>query len=183
MPVNVPSILSQFAIKVNRDIYGSDVALIAGRPGIPGSTLESCAHVCYGLPSCKAFTFNRWKNFCYLKGEIAGESFLHPAGIIGVKKPLALPNISRTATPTTAYLFNSVFADQPLLETTQADYRSCSNVCLESNRCVAFSFLRASLKCKMFNRVEGSYRDDAYDSGYKWQPPNTTWSSTVRANR
>ncbi len=180
---NVPSILTQFTTKFNRDLFGSDVALIAGKPGIPGSTLESCAHVCYGLPSCKGFTFNRWKNFCYLKGELGEQTFLHPAGIVGVKKRLSIPNVSTTAETTTDYLFNAVFADQPLREKVVPDYRSCSRECLGDIRCVAFSFLRASTKCKMFNRVEGYYRDDAYDSGYKWQQPNITWTSTVFGNR
>jgi PAN domain len=180
---NIPSILNQFSTKYNRDLFGSDVALIAGKPGIPGSTLESCAHVCYGLPSCKGFTFNRWKNFCYLKGELADQTFLHPAGIVGVKKPLVIPDVSTTAETGTDYLFNAVFADQPLREKTVPDYRSCSKECLGDIHCVAFSYLRAATKCKMFNRVEGHYRDDAYDSGYKWQQPNITWVSTVRGNR
>jgi hypothetical protein len=180
---NVPSILNQFSTKDNRDLFGSDVALIAGKPGIPGSTLESCAHVCYGLPSCKGFTFNRWKNFCYLKGELGDQTFLHPAGIVGVKKPQTIPNVSTTAVTGTDYLFNAVFADQPLSEKVVPDYRACSKECLGNIRCVAFSFLRAATKCKMFNRVEGHYRDDAYDSGYKWQQPNVTWVSTVRGNQ
>jgi PAN domain len=180
---NVPSILTQFTTKFNRDIFGKDVALIAGKPGIPGSTLESCAHVCYGLPSCKGFTFNRWKNFCYLKGELGDETFLHPAGIIGVKKPQTIPGASTLVEPTTEYLFNAVFADAPLRETTAVDYRTCSKSCLGDIHCVAFSYLRAANKCKMFNRVEGHYRDDAFDSGYKWQQPNTTWSSVVTGNR
>ena len=181
--VNVPSILTQFSTKFNRDLFGSDVAMIAGKPGIPGSTLESCAHVCYGLPSCKGFTFNRWKNFCYLKGEIGDVTFLHPAGIIGVKKQLTIPNVSTTAETTSEYLFNAVFADQPLKETVAPDYQTCRKTCLGDSRCVAFSYLRAANKCKMFNRVEGYYRDDAYDSGYKWQKPNITWTSTVVGNR
>ncbi len=180
---NVPSILTQFSTKFNRDLFGSDVAMIAGKPGIPGSTLESCAHVCYGLPSCKGFTFNRWKNFCYLKGEIGDVTFLHPAGIIGVKKQLTIPNVSTTAETTSEYLFNAVFADQPLKEIAAPDYQTCRKTCLEDIHCVAFSYLRAANKCKMFNRVEGYYRDDAYDSGYKWQKPNITWTSTVVGNR
>jgi PAN domain len=182
VPVNAPSILTQFTTKFNRDIFGSDVAIIDGKPGIPGSTLESCAHVCFGLPSCKAFTFNRWKNFCYLKGELAGETFLHPAGIIGVKKPLAVPVVSQTAETATSYLFNTVFADPPLQESVASDYRVCSKACVASIHCVAFSFLRSANKCKLFNRVEGYYRDDAYDSGYKWQQPNTTWTGIVHNN-
>jgi len=183
VPANVPSILNQFKTKDNRDLFGSDVALIAGNPGIPGSTLESCAHVCFGLPSCKGFTFNRWKNFCYLKGELGDTTFLHPAGVVGVKKPMSIPNVSTTAETSTDYLFNSVFADAPLQEKILPDYRSCSQACLGNIHCVAFSFLRAATKCKMFNHVEGYYRDDAYDSGYKWQQPNLTWASTVRGGK
>ena len=100
-----------------------------------------------------------------------------------MKKPLAVPNVSQTAETSTAYLFNTVFADAPLQESTVADYKSCSTICLGNIHCVAFSYLRASTKCKLFNRVEGYYRDDAYDSGYKWQLPPKTWSGVVRSNR
>ena len=179
IPANVPSILNQFSTKFNRDIFGSDVAMIAGKPGIPGSTLESCAHVCFGLPSCKAFTFNRWKNFCYLKGELAKATYLHPAGIIGVKRPGTLPGVSQESETVVARQFNTVFADQPLNETVEADYPTCSSRCLNDIHCVAFSYLRSARKCKRFNRVEGYYRDDAFDSGYKWQQPPASWNGTV----
>jgi len=178
---NVPSILNQFVTKVNRDIYGNDLALIAGKPGIPGSTLESCAHVCFGLPSCKGFTFNQWKNFCYLKGSVKGESVLHPAGTLGVKKPLPLPNVSTNAETTLALLFNSVFADKPLLESTTADFPTCRKVCLGNIHCVAFSYFRAKQSCKQFNTTQGYYHDDGFDSGYKYQQPDKGWKSDVRA--
>ena len=183
IPANVPTILNQFTTKVNRDIYGRDVAVIAGKPGIPGSTLESCAHVCFGLPSCKAFTFNRWKNFCYLKGDVKGESFMHPAGTIGVRKPLKVPNVSTTAEVTVTILINAVFADKPLQETTVSDYKACRKVCLANIRCVAFSYFRVKSSCKVFNSTEGYYRDDGFDSGYKWQQPPTSWLSTVHSTQ
>ena len=177
---NVPSILSQYTTKANRDIYGNDLALIAGRPGIPGSTLESCAHVCFGLPSCKGFTFNSWKNFCYPKGDLKSETFLHPAGIVGVKKSLAIPAVSPSAELTVAYLANTLFADQPLTEETTADYSECRKSCLTSKHCIAFSYFRAKSSCKQFNVTQGYYHDDGFDSGYKYQLPETSWASQVR---
>ena len=176
---NVPSILSQYVTRANRDIYGNDLALIAGKPGIPGSTLESCAHVCFGLPSCKGFTFNSWKNFCYPKGDLKSETYLHPAGIVGVKKSLPMPKVSTTAETTIAYLGNSLFADQPLQEIVTPDYTACRKACLVSIHCVAFSFFRAKTSCKMFNTTEGYYHDDGFDSGYKYQRPETSWVGTV----
>jgi PAN domain len=179
---NVPSILNQFTIRANRDIYGSDLALIAGKPGIPGSTLESCAHVCFGLPSCKGFTFNQWKNFCYLKGTMKGDSLLHPAGTLGVKKPLAVPNVSTVSDTAMAFLFNSVFADKPLEEKTTPDYQTCRRECLTSIHCVAFSYYRVKTSCKMFNTTEGFYHDDGFDSGYKYQIPDRGWQSSVKTS-
>ena len=180
---NVPSILNQFVTKVNRDIYGDDLALIAGKPGIPGSTLESCAHVCFGLPSCKGFTFNQWKNFCYLKGSVKGQSLLHPAGTLGIKKPLAVPNVSTTAEIAMQMLANSVFADKPLVEKTTADYPACRKECLTSIHCVAFSYFRAKTSCKLFNTTEGYYHDDGFDSGYKYQQPDKGWQGSVHTTK
>jgi len=177
---NVASILNQFTTRPNRDIYGSDLALIAGKPGIPGSTLESCAHVCFGLPSCKGFTFNAWKNFCYPKGDVKADTYLHPAGTIGIKKPLPLPNVSALAEITIRPLANSVFADKPLMEQTQPDVWGCRKACLTSIHCVAFSYFRVKSACKLFNTTEGFYHDDGYDSGYKFQEPLKGWQSSVR---
>jgi len=179
--VNVPSILNQFTTRVNRDIYGEDLALIAGKPGIPGSTLESCAHVCFGLSSCKGFTFNQWKNFCYLKGSVKGESVLHPAGTIGVKRPLPLPDVSSNAEMNTVNLYNSVFADQPLSAGTMADFAACKRACLVNVHCVAYSYFRATKECRQFNLTEGFYHDDGFDSGYKYQQPDAGWLANVRS--
>lgn len=179
--LNVPSILSQFATRVNRDIYGNDLALIDGQPGIPGSTLESCAHVCFGLPSCQGFTFNRWYNFCYLKGSAKGESVLHPAGIIGVKKPASLPNVSANDAAMKS-LANSVFADAPVSALVMTDLSACKKACLGSDRCVAYSFFRATRECRQFNQTEGFYHDDGFDSGFKYQEPDAGWFSTLRSS-
>jgi PAN domain len=181
--LNVPSILNQFTTRVNRDIYGEDLALIAGQPGIPGSTIESCAHVCFGLPSCKGFTFNQWNNFCYLKGSVKGESVLHPAGIIGVKKPAPLPNVAQTTSATIKNLYNEVFADAPISALIVADLTTCRKACLGTDRCVAYSFFRATKECRQFNLTEGFYHDDGFDSGYKYQEPDAGWLSTLKASK
>ena len=188
VPANVPSIVNQYTTRANRDIYGKDLALIAGKPGIPGSTLESCAHVCFGLPSCKGFVFNSWKNFCYPKGDVSGETLLHPAGTVGIKKPQQVPNVSTTAITGMQKLYNSVFADAPLSEAPAPDDAACSKTCLSNIHCVAFSYFRAKSSCKLYNLTQGYYHDDSFVSGYKYQRPDKTqtpgksWLSTVHTN-
>jgi len=179
--VNRPGIINQFRTLANRDIYGSDLAAIDGKPGIPGSTLETCAQVCYGLPDCKGFVFNQWKNFCYLKSDVKGESLLHPAGTLAVRKQLRFPPKSTSKDEAMAILMRTTFADTPLLETTKADYETCRLACRRNKPCVAFSFYRATKACRQFAVTEGYYSDDGFDSGYKYQIPDIGWLSTLRS--
>lgn len=180
--VNRPSILNQFRTLTNRDIYGSDLAAIDGKPGIPGSTLQSCAQVCFGLPDCKGFVFNQWKNFCYLKSDVKGESLLHPAGTLAVRKQLRFPLKSTSKDEAMAILMRTTFADTPLSETTTSDYETCRLACRRNKPCVAFSFYRATKSCRQFSVTEGYYADNGFDSGYKYQIPDIGWLSTLRAS-
>ena len=63
--------LNKFTQKDNRDIFGNDILLTEGRPGIPGITLNECALACDKRKSCVAFSFDKWKAWCFLKNKIS----------------------------------------------------------------------------------------------------------------
>jgi hypothetical protein len=161
-----------FTLKDNRDIYGHDIKLVEGEPGIPGTTLDECAQACNKRPACKAFSFDKWNGWCFLKNGIA-TSLIDPHSKIGVKKPQELPNASKAA-PEMNTLRGRRFRDKPIQQIKAHSYDACKNKCADGLRCVAFSYLKSEKNkenCQLFNGSVGHYSDATTDSGYKAQNP------------
>jgi PAN domain len=163
--------LNKFTQKDNRDIFGNDILLTEGRPGIPGITLNECALACDKRKSCVAFSFDKWKAWCFLKNKIS-TSLLDPHSTIAVKKPLKLPNASK-AEPELIVLKGRRFRDKPINQSKAANAEACQKICEDSLKCVAYSYLKKekSENCFLFNGSAGHYSDSAADSGYKRQAP------------
>ena len=88
--------LNDFATRDNRDMYGGDIPLPSGKIGYQSADINECAARCETTSSCVAFSFNRWKNVCYLKNNIP-ISILDASSTIAVKSPLQLPDVSVAA--------------------------------------------------------------------------------------
>lgn len=171
-PTDASLITDRYAIRNNRDIYGSDIASIAGRPGIAGQTIESCARICDLIGACRAFSYDRWKGSCYLKGGVT-TSLLEPTSTIAVKKPDELPGAESAIRAVMQTLRNKAFRDEPYRSETVADFIACRSRCEGELRCVAFSYLKEPKQCRRFSYSEGYFADEGTDSGYKRQSPLT----------
>jgi hypothetical protein len=159
---------ARFQLRANRDIHGHDIR-IAGRPGIPGIDLAACAARCEAMPACKAFSFDRWHGWCFLKDRIV-ESLVDPPSVIGVKRPAALPGVSQSARGQIIVVRNRRFHDAPREPPRTADtFDACKGRCNATTNCVAFSYMKTSRMCSIFDKTVGHYIDDRADSGYKRQ--------------
>jgi PAN domain len=170
MPQEVSNERQNFTLKENRDIFGHDIKLTQGQSGIPGMTLDECVRACDKRGACKAFSFDKWNGWCFLKDAIA-TSLIDPHSIIGVKKPQPLPNASKVA-PEMTVLRGRRFRDKPILQSKVNDFNKCKAACAKEIRCVAFSYLKSENKlenCQFFNGSVGPYNDPTADSGYKEQ--------------
>jgi hypothetical protein len=163
--------LSKFSRKENRDIDGHDILSANGKPGIPGIDIQACATRCVQEKTCKAFSFDRWNGWCFLKDAIA-TSRLDPGSTIAVKQQYALPNASTVP----AQMRDSLkrrFRDDPILQRRTNDFPQCKKACEDEFKCVAFSFLKsvgtAENNCQMFKLSKGYYFDPTSDSGFKEQ--------------
>ena len=154
----------KFALRNNRDLYGHDI----GQP-IPGVRQDECAKRCHENSACKAFSFDRWNGWCFLKGSL-GTTLLNPPSTLGVRKPLAVPNVSQDQAKMRR-LRSRIFKEAALETSTQNTFENCERACESSLRCVTFSYIKEKKQCLLFNNSEGFYFDQAADSGYKHQPP------------
>ncbi len=144
-----------------------------GKIGIPGIELSACAARCQDMAECKAFSFDRWHGWCFLKSKISA-SLIDPPSILGVKLPAELPNANNQAQSTIEVVRSRRFHDTPAEPPhVVADFGACRDQCAGSLHCVAFSFIKLSRMCWIFGKTVGHYIDELADSGYKRQmPPN-----------
>ncbi len=170
--------LAKFEWKHNRDLFGSDIVSVNGRPGIPGASLEGCAKICNSVPACQGFAFDKWRGWCFLKGGMKpgadgrlAVSVIDPISILGIKKPATLPALS-TAVPATVYARNRSFRDTPYKSDVAIDFDICKIACNADPACVAFTFVKDKKMCNRFKLTLGHYPDVNADSGYKRQSSN-----------
>ena len=174
IPSNSPPIapINKFTLRNNRDIWGQDVALTSGGIGIADSDIDACAAWCDGYPTCKAFAFDRWKKTCYLKTALPENTIVDARSMIGVKKPLTLPNDSTTAQQIDT-LPNRRFNDTPVARLSRSNSSACKAACFEDTRCVTYTFSKGTTggpNCEIFRlSTNASVPDNSAESGFKYQ--------------
>jgi PAN domain-containing protein len=162
--------ISNYATRLNRDIFGEDITLPDGRIWIESADLDICAARCEGLSACLGFSFDRWTRKCYFKKNITN-SILDPRSTIAVKKPTQIPSVS-TEPFAVQIVRNRHLIGSPILRRKAKDISSCRQICVDELKCVAFSFNKRSElkdKCEIFSQSDGTTEDAAFDSGYKYQ--------------
>lgn len=167
--------LKRFKIKSNRDMYGQDIPSSDGRAGSFALNTDACASKCDILKSCVAFSFDQWNKQCYLKNKIISSN-LDPRSLIGVKSEFDLPKPLKQPAEM-KILRNNRFRGNLVAHTKVDDFGQCRTSCEKDMRCVAFSFVKASVgeeNCEMFNQSEvGYFSQVGADSGWKEQSPNS----------
>ena len=154
--------LEQFRTRTNRDIYGNDIENFAG------ISMEMCAEKCRGNDECKAFSFDRWNGWCFLKHSL-GTTVLDPRSTLAVKDTEEFPSVSDQQAELVR-INDRVFSDEPVEVHDAEDVAQCETICTESLKCTAFSFSDA--ECRIFNQTEGYYFEMGTTSGFKQQIVN-----------
>ena len=173
-PPSIPdNAIAKFTVAPNLNIDGEDILLPTGRIGIPDIDLSTCAAQCNNKQSCVAFSFDRWRQVCYLKNKVV-TPLLDPPSLTAVKNG-TIPNKSKAPFKIET-LFNRRFLGKPNRHTRASDYLACMAACKDDENCVAFSFLKdvgTTDNCQIFeNPEQGHIADPSIDSGYKFQIPN-----------
>lgn len=155
----------------NRDIDGGDYRVLRE------TGLAECQNRCRAEPRCRAYTFNKWENVCFLKAS-ATVTRIEPRGISGAR---AVDNVHPARRPATIQKVRSRrFPGQPYKTLERQDYDSCARQCIADPFCLGFNFGKAKRTCGLIASLDKSVADNATDAGMKWQAPIVAASAKRR---
>lgn len=132
--------------------------------------LASCESACAGNGSCRAYSFNMWNAMCFLKGDPTLR-LMEPSTMSGLKDDTYPPPIS-DATVAMIRFRHKLFPGDPFRQSSQDRFEDCEASCRDSDSCVAFSFIKTELACRMFDNAGEYSNDEQADSGAKRQTVN-----------
>ena len=153
-----------------KDIDGNDLAIQRS------SSLELCSSACKERSGCRAFSYDKWNRWCFLKDTIPSEIRVEPNSIVAVIST-ASPRVSSEPLVIEKYP-NAKFVDAPYRNVTDVSFNGCSLECERDANCEVFTHSSRSRQCELFRRPSeyfhqtGSNRGD-YNSGVKRQKPPT----------
>jgi PAN domain len=147
---------------VNRDIDGSDYQVVRNQD------LAACESRCRADGRCRAYTFNKWENVCFLKSS-AMVTRIEPRGISGV---LADDDV-RTARrpPTIERLRTRRFPSEAYRILERTDYDGCARACAADALCLGFNLDKVDRSCALIASLDKTVPDNGTDAGMKWQAP------------
>ena len=148
----------------NTDLAGSLVSTIST------GNLEACETACAGNNSCRAYSFNMWNSMCFLKGDATMRT-LEPSTMSGLKSETYPPPISAAEISMIRFR-HKLFPGDPFRQSSQDRFEDCEAVCRDSESCIAFSFIKTELACRMFDQAGEYSNEDSADSGAKRQAVN-----------
>jgi hypothetical protein len=147
----------------NRDLYGGDLRTLKNVPQ------QACSAACQNDASCKAFSYDRWNRWCFLKSSV-GELALEPASISGVKTAQGEPVLSTAAVRIERRLAKG-YAGPHTRSNAASSPEQCEDTCQLSKDCIGFTYSKAAKTCKTFDRIDRFGPEANAISGHKTQTP------------
>lgn len=159
-----PEIEMSFRRMPNTDLAGPVIAT-------EGTTdLEVCESACANNRSCRAYSFNMWNAMCFLKGDPTLR-LMEPSTMSGLKDETYPPPISNAEVAMVRFR-HKLFPGDPYRLSSMDSFEDCEASCRDSDSCVAFSFVKVELACRMFHSAGEYSNDEEADSGAKRQAIN-----------
>jgi hypothetical protein len=148
----------------NRDLNGGDIATLKNV-----ALAESCETSCKQNPQCRAYSFDKWNRYCFLKSQI-GVLRLDPRSITGVREDVPSPAMASGGITMERYRKRG-FPGSGYKFATVAQYEACEAACQGEEACVAYTFKKVERVCRLF-ATAGEYMPEVgSDSGAKVQSP------------
>jgi len=158
VPGTVPPAFDTFE---NLDLSGTDIA------SIPHAKLEICSSLCEASNTCKAYSFDRWNGWCFLKSEVSSLA-INARSLSGVKYGYTIP--PRSSTPITMERFrNKAFPGTGKSQSNEATLDDCENKCLKDDYCVAYSYFGQVKSCQLYQSSDQYTTNTTAHSGSKIQ--------------
>jgi tetratricopeptide (TPR) repeat protein len=148
----------------NTDLAGSLIG------EVKAGTQDDCESACAENGACRAYSFNMWNSLCFLKGNATLRT-LEPSTMSGLKSETYPPPFSGAEISMVRFR-HKLFPGDPFRQSSQDRFEDCEAVCRDSESCVAFSFIKTELACRMFDQAGEYSNDESADSGAKRQAAN-----------
>jgi hypothetical protein len=152
-----------FVMYDNYDPYGGDLR------SMKNVDRKTCMSACEGDPSCKAYSYDKWRGNCYLKDKLV-PLVLDPAAQSGVRASIGEPTLSglkmRTER-TQARRFSGI----QYLSKQKSTLDSCESRCQQEQRCLGLTFVKGDDVCILFESISEAIRDRNAISVVKTQLP------------
>ncbi|MEQ1710880.1 MAG: tetratricopeptide repeat protein [Hyphomicrobium sp.] len=149
----------------NRDLEGGDLR------HMKGLDRAACARACASDNDCRAFTYDKWNRWCFLKSQV-GSMRLDPKYQSSFRKGHAAPDTSSAATVIERYRKKNFPQGQKISEQSAASYEECESRCDAGSDCVAFVYASKSRQCRLLSDADEYFSSTDTDSGVKRQAPS-----------
>jgi hypothetical protein len=150
-----------YTVYDNFDLPGADIRRIEK------VDTEKCAHECTTTEACKAYSFDKWNKWCFLKSSSA-TLVLEPSSLTAIKADAPKPQTSTAATRIDRRSGKSLIGS-PLRDASVSSADECESTCRGEAKCVGYTFLKSHKQCKLFAGIESFASNSSASSGVKTQ--------------
>jgi len=141
-----------FILRTNSDVFGGDLRTLQG------VDIGQCQVSCRGEPSCISFSFDKWNNWCFLKGSL-GVLRVDPKYDSGIREGAGDPPKSSAPLKMVRYR-GKAFPYGGQSTSAAATLEECESRCAASNSCVAVTYFRTLRQCRTMKETRGEYFSD-----------------------
>lgn len=159
--------VDDIVIHENLAFSGSDI------DAIQSIEIQKCLALCMDNPRCKAFTYDRWNKWCFLKGRVSSLSVSAKA-TSGVTSQHEAVSHSKSEVSFKQYI-GKFFPGDGFRTIASSSTKDCAQVCMSDSRCIAYTFLikphshQRGKECVMFEKAGEYYSKENANSGAKFQ--------------
>jgi PAN domain/HdeA/HdeB family len=147
----------------NFDMFGGDLRKI------PKIELKACIAACGADRECRAYSFDRWNRYCYLKSTANALTF-DPSSTTGLRADSDNPGFSKVEYRIDRRA-NKSLEGSSSVKAGIAGVEDCDRSCVADKACFGFTFEKPRAVCRIFSAISTFKPDRGATSGIKTQSP------------
>jgi hypothetical protein len=158
-----PIVSGSFRAYDNYDLNGADIRKLQR------IEQQSCSEACMDEPLCKAYSYDKWNKYCYLKNA-ASPLTVDAGSITGVRGGIEEPTISGTKIRLERRSAKK-FSGRQFRAPYKATLDVCQTTCEDNAKCLGYTFFKRTSTCELFESITTFVSDETGTSAFKTQNP------------